>query len=207
MCPEVKHSDRAGPGVFLDRDGTVTVERGYISSPQDVEFYPNSVEAIRRLNRIAVPVVVVSNQSGIARGLLTENKLKQIHARMEYLLRSQGVHIDGVYYCPHHPDFGPPKYRRDCDCRKPATGMLREASRQLNIDLSSSYVVGDKTTDVMLGKNAGCASVLVLTGFGTLELERLGASTVDGPDFVAPDLLAAADWIIEQMGRIGSSQH
>jgi D-glycero-D-manno-heptose 1,7-bisphosphate phosphatase len=190
-------------GVFLDRDGTVTVERGYLSSPDDVELYPNSAKAIRLLNELEIPVVVVTNQSGIARGLLTEEKLEQIHAKLGFLLEARGAYLDGIFYCPHHPDFGPPKFRRDCKCRKPATGMLEDASRELCIDLASSYVVGDKMTDVMLGKNAGCSSILVMTGFGKMEAEKLGASAIEGPDYVASDLLAAVEWIIEDAGGNG----
>ena len=151
------------------------------------------------MNVEQVPVVVVTNQSGVARGLLTEENLLEINARMIQLLGSEGARLDGVYYCPHHPDFGPPRYRIDCHCRKPATGMLERASDDLGIDLSSSYVVGDKMTDVMFAKNAGCKSVLVMTGFGRSELVRAGSSTVESADFIADDLLDAVNWIVENI--------
>jgi D-glycero-D-manno-heptose 1,7-bisphosphate phosphatase len=182
--------------VFLDRDGTINPDKGYMNHPDLMELYPGAAAAIRRLQEAGLAVAVTTNQAGIAKGFLTEDTLEHIHARLEELLSLEGVRLDGLYYCPHSPQDGNPPYRRECDCRKPATGMAHEAAADLGLDLSRSYVVGDKRTDVEFGRNLGAVTVLVLTGYGLGEWD-FNRDTFPPPDHVAQDLAAAADWIIE----------
>lgn len=179
--------------VFLDRDGTIIREVGYLSEPSGIELLPGSVEALKRLKAAGFILVVVTNQSGIARGYYGEKELAAIHVTLDKMLKGQGASIDAYYYCPHHPEHGDV---RDCPCRKPRTGMAAQAAREHGIDLAGSYFVGDKASDVEMGKNAGGRSILVLTGFGIREkgvLEELGIS----PDTVCEGLPEAADWIME----------
>jgi len=168
--------------VFLDRDGTVIEEKHYLSTPEGVELLPTVGETIARLNELGVPVVVVTNQAGIARGYFAEDCLAPIHARLDALLAGYGARIDHYEYCPHHPTEGLGKYRRDCDCRKPRPGMLQRAAELLQIDLSQSLMVGDRPGDVQAGQAAGCRSALVRTGYGSgvvltdLELPRFSGA-------------------------------
>src|SRR5262249_57911234 len=132
------------PAVFLDRDGTMNVDVGYLSSPDQLEVYPYTAEAVRLINESGMLAIVVSNQSGIARGFLTEQTLEMIHARLILLLEQEGARLDGIFYCPHHPTIGDPPYRRACDCRKPQPGMVLRAAELHGIDLSRSILIGDK---------------------------------------------------------------
>jgi D-glycero-D-manno-heptose 1,7-bisphosphate phosphatase len=182
--------------VFLDRDGTINPDKGYMNHPDLMELYPGAATAIRLMQEAGLAVVVTTNQAGIAKGFLTEDTLGRIHARMEQLLTAEGARLDGLYYCPHSPRDGNPPYRQECDCRKPSVGMAERAAADLGLDLSRSYVVGDKRTDVEFGRNAGAITVLVLTGYGRGEWE-FNRGTFPPPDHVAQDLTAAADWIIE----------
>lgn len=171
--------------LFLDRDGTINIEEEYLSDPDRVELIPGSAEAIREANEAGLRVFVVTNQSGVARGLHSEADILAVHRRLEELLSVRGARLDALYYCPHHPDAGSPPYRKVCRCRKPKTGMLEQAVKTFGIDLASSFIVGDKCTDIETGKNAGCGTVLVLTGYGRTESGRCK------PDHVADDLLSA----------------
>ncbi len=180
-------------GVFLDRDGTINTEVDYLSRPEDLQLIPHAAKAIREANRLGVRVFVITNQSGIARGLLTEHELARVHRRMEQLLAEKGARLDGIYYCPHHPDYGEPQYRKTCTCRKPKTGMLQQAAREFEIDLKASFVVGDRCVDMMAGERARCGTVLVLTGYGATEQEECVSST--RVDHVAPDIYAAWKYI------------
>jgi D-glycero-D-manno-heptose 1,7-bisphosphate phosphatase len=182
--------------VFLDRDGTMVRDVNYMRSPGQLRLLPRAGAAIRRLNENGFAVVITTNQSGVARGLLTEADLAEIHSLLERRLARYGAHIDGIYYCPHHPDVGAPKYRRRCRCRKPAPGMLLRAARDLNLALERSFAVGDTRRDIEAGRRAGCRTVLVgagrtRTGTGTSEPES-------GADHVAADLFDAASWILAQ---------
>ena len=182
-------------GIFLDRDGTINEEVEYITSPDEVKLIPGAAEAIHRANVSGFKVIVITNQSAIARGLLTEEKLKTIHQRLSELLEGDGAHVDGIYYCPHHPDIGEPPYRTICDCRKPLPGMLRKAARDHDIDLSQSYVVGDRSIDLETGNAIGAYTILVRTGYGNHEADSIlknGGKT----DFIAADLLEAVDHIL-----------
>ena len=178
--------------VFLDRDGTINEDVGYLDSPDRLKLLPGAAEAIRQINQSQLKAVILTNQSGVARGYYPEEKLKEIHEHLETILSDQGARLDGIYYCIHHPDEG-------CQCRKPSVGMLEVASRELSIDLSRSYVVGDKATDIQLAHNAGAKGILVLTGHGINDLPRLDPSL---PNFVARDLSEAVQWIMEDVRKV-----
>ena len=179
-----------GPGVFVDRDGTINEERGYIARVEDLSLLPHSAEGIRLLNRLGLKVVVVTNQSGVARGYLTEERLREINAYMERLLEEEGAKLDGVYYCPHHPFYGDVNYRQNCPCRKPEPGMVIRASAYYLIKPNLSYTVGDKKEDIELATRIGAKSILVLTGMGRKMIQE-GAR----PSYLAANLLDAALWI------------
>jgi D-glycero-D-manno-heptose 1,7-bisphosphate phosphatase len=183
--------------VFLDRDGTICEEVGYLNSVHQMRLIPRSAEAIRRLNEHGFKVVVITNQSGVARGLILEQNLNDIHTEMIRQLREEGASLDGIYYCPHHPTEGNPPYLQECTCRKPATGLLKKAAADLNLDLSSSYMVGDHFSDIECGRRVGAKTVLLLTGHGRQALERQG-EWPSQPDYLAADLYEAVNWILQQ---------
>ena len=182
---------KGSPAVFLDRDGTINEDSGYLADPSDLRLFPVVGLGLRLLQEGGFRLVVVSNQSGIARGYLTEVMLAEIHQRLESLLGAEGVTLSGVYYCPHHPEGAPP-YRQVCHCRKPQGGLVERAAREHNIDLSRSYVVGDQLVDIELARQSGMTAILVLTGQGRLAL----GSGHGQADHVATDLAAAARWIL-----------
>ncbi len=188
------------PAVFFDRDGTLIDDVGYMKSPEDVRVIPGTGNAIHALNERGVLVVVISNQSGVARGLLTEDDLLPIHTRMRDALAQDGGRVDRIYYCPHHPTEGNPPYRIACSCRKPGTGMLQEAVSEFSIGLQRSYVVGDKSSDIRAGIAAGARTVLVLTGYGPAALEECRANGIH-PDAVCPSVVEAVEYILEQQKR------
>lgn len=167
--------------VLLDRDGTIIVEKYYLSSPDHVELLPGAAEGIRLMRALGLATVVVTNQSAIGRGFFCLDKLKQIHLRLRKLLATYGTQLDAIYACPHHPDDG-------CNCRKPAPGLAWKAAVKFQADLSRSFMVGDKACDIEFGKNIGAITILVRTGYG----ERVAASGEIQPDFVVKDLLEAA---------------
>lgn len=176
-------------GLFLDRDGTINTEVDFLRSPDELRLLPGAARAIREANLAHVPVVVITNQSGIARGYLTEDDLARVHERLRDVLASEGAHVDAIEYCPHHPTTGSQPYRVACDCRKPGTGMLTRAAERLGIDLGASYVIGDRCVDMEAGVRAGCRTVLVLTGYGETERDECRERLTI--DHVAPDLYAA----------------
>jgi D-glycero-D-manno-heptose 1,7-bisphosphate phosphatase len=169
------------PAVFVDRDGTIVVERYYLADPDDVELVPGAVRALAELAAAGYALVVVTNQSGIARGLYDDAAFHAVQRRVEELLAAEGVHLDAVFYCPHHPDFTGP-----CDCRKPGTALFRRAAAELGLDLARSFFVGDRLKDVVPAFELGGRAVLVRTGYGA---EHEAAA---GPDVVVVDDLAAA---------------
>jgi len=177
-------------GVFLDRDGTIIQERGYLSDPAAIELIPGAARAIRLINRLGLPAVVVSNQSGVGRGYFPASTVEEIDRRLRLLLEQEGAFLDGIYFCPHLPDAG-------CPCRKPEPGMLQRAAEELRIDLPSSYMAGDKAADIEAIHRVGGKGILVLTGYGRAEQEDKGETL---SDFVAQDLLEAAYWIMVQEG-------
>jgi D-glycero-D-manno-heptose 1,7-bisphosphate phosphatase len=196
--------EKLRPAVFLDRDGTICEEVGYLSNPAQLILIPGSAEAIRELNQQSMFAVVTTNQSGVARGYFTEADVAAVHARLRELLAEKGAKVDAIYYCPHHAEKGLGPYRVACRCRKPQPGMIERAAGEFPVDLENSYVVGDKLSDVEFGKGNGLRSVLVLTGFGREELEKISTtSDVCRPDFVAENLWAAVHWIINDLGKRG----
>ncbi len=152
--------------VFLDRDGTINVEKEYLYKVEDFEFIPGAPEAIKSLKDAGFLVIVVSNQSGIGRGYFDEQAVEVLHRHIQEELSGHGTSIDAFYFCPHHPEKGGGDYKIVCDCRKGGPGMLLQAADEYNIDLGNSYMVGDKLADIEAGQRAGCTPVLVLTGYG-----------------------------------------
>jgi len=182
--------------VFLDRDGTVAEEVGYVNHVSRVRLLPESAEAIRRIREAGFLVVVVTNQSGVARGYFEEPLVLQANQRLRDLLGDRGAVLAAIYYCPHHPREGSPPYRQECDCRKPRPGMLLRAAREHGIDLPSSYMVGDGIVDVEAGRAAGVTAILVLTGYGRGQVEHRRSRWPVEPNHVAENLSAAVDWIV-----------
>jgi D-glycero-D-manno-heptose 1,7-bisphosphate phosphatase len=154
------------PAVFIDRDGTIIEEAGYLDRLDRVLFYPYAFDAVRLLNRAGYAVVIVTNQAGVGRGIFGEQFVHDTHAVIASRLAEAGAAVDGFYYCPHHPEATVSRYRVACDCRKPAPGMLRKAAADLDLDLARSYAIGDKWSDVQAGEAAGTRSLLVRTGYG-----------------------------------------
>lgn len=184
------HRPLKGVTIFLDRDGTLNRDSSYIKTPEELELLPGTVEAVTRLKRAGAKLVLITNQSGVARGFFTIEALKAIHARLLTLLDPSRETLDAIYFCPHHPDDG-------CLCRKPRTGMVERATADLGLDLSLCYVVGDQGRDIELGHRIGAHTVLVTTGPTSLEsLARLKAEG-RSPDHVADGLAAAAAWIMD----------
>ncbi len=155
--------------VFLDRDGNINVEKDYLYRIEDFEFEPGALEAIKIFKDLGYLVVVVTNQSGIARGYYSEKDLETLHGYLEEKSLESGGCIDGFYYCPHHPEKGMGEYKKECDCRKPGPGMFLEAKKDLNVDFEKSLVIGDKMSDVKAGKDLGMRGILVRTGHGKKE--------------------------------------
>lgn len=182
--------------VFIDRDGTINEEVQYLANLQDFKLVPGVGEAIKLLNEDEFKVIVVTNQAGVARGYFGEDKIKEIHQEMRRQLREKGAYLDGIYYCPHHPTEGVGKYKKNCWCRKPNPGMVEKAAKDFNLDLGKSYVIGDQLIDVKLGNNAGCKTVLVLTGYGRESYRKKDDCEVR-VDFIANDLKKAVEWILK----------
>lgn len=179
--------------VFLDRDGTLNVEKEYLHRAEDWQWIPGAIEAIRLFNTAGLVVIVTTNQSGVARGFYSEQAVRDLHASVDRWLMAEGARVDGYYYCPHHPNYGDV---RDCDCRKPAPGLLLTAAREHDIDLENSYVVGDKASDVGAAQAVGATPILVATGYGQAERAKVGADV----SFM-PDVLAAARDIMARRAR------
>lgn len=175
--------------VFLDRDGTINAEQGYLREPQAVRLLPTVCEALTLLNALNIPVIVVTNQSALGRGLMSEVEFDAVNTALWQALQACHVHYDALYYCPHPPDLVPP-----CACRKPCPGLLLQAAADLNLDLSRSYMIGDKQSDLDAGYAAGCHTILVRTGFGEITYKAL-VQQPRQPDCVAATLLEAAQWV------------
>jgi histidinol-phosphate phosphatase family protein len=175
----------AEKAVFLDRDGTMNKDVPYCRHPEDFQLFPGAARAVRWLNEHGYKVIVVTNQSGVARGYFTEEMLGLVHQEMRNQLAEENARIDSIYYCPHHPDD-------NCECRKPKPKMILQAARKHDIDLKSSFMVGDKAHDIVLGKSVGCRAVLISSDPADTSKEPCL------PDYVAADLGEAALWIIEQ---------
>jgi D-glycero-D-manno-heptose 1,7-bisphosphate phosphatase len=188
------------PAVFVDRDGTLTEEVGYVNHPSRLQLLPRAAEAVRRLNSAAIPVVMVTNQSGVARGYFSEETLAVVNAVLVDQLERAGARLAGVYVCAHHPTEGAPPFRAECDCRKPKPGLLIRAANDLGLDLAASWMVGDKPSDIEVGRRAGTGTVLVLTGYGRGEWEYRRQAFPAPPAYVADDLLDAVEWILTTRG-------
>jgi len=184
--------------IIMDRDGTVCDEVGYVNHLERVSLLPRSAAAIRAANEAGFQTVVVTNQAGVARGYFAESLVDEVHDRVRELLAADGARVDGIYYCPHHPEVGEPAYRKVCTCRKPLPGMLERARDEMGIDLPSSYMIGDSVKDLLAGRRAGTTTVLVLTGYGRGELQYQSHAWTVKPDHVADDLLDAVTWILER---------
>lgn len=178
--------------VFLDRDGTINVEKNYLYRPEDFQFIENAPEAIALLKKHGYQVIVVTNQAGVARGYYTEEDVKRLHEYINEQLRKWNTQIDAFYYCPHHPTAGIGKYKRNCNCRKPKTGMFEQACRDFEVDLENSWMIGDNKGDIEAGRNFGLRTILVRTGYGE-ELEKEGFK---GSCEVIDDIYGAADILI-----------
>jgi D-glycero-D-manno-heptose 1,7-bisphosphate phosphatase len=180
------------PAVFLDRDGTISEELGYLNHASRFRIFPFAAAAIRKLNCAGLPVIVVTNQSGVARGYFPESLVREVHTLMLSQLASAGAHVDAIYYCPHASSDA-------CACRKPNIGLLEQAAREHHLDLRKSFVVGDRHGDITLAHNAGARSILVRTGYGEGELAWHAKNWPVQPNFITPSLTEAADWILEQL--------
>ncbi len=188
--------------VFLDRDGTVNEEVGYLANLSKLRLIPGAGAAIRRLNEAGFQVVLVTNQSGVARGYFPESLVHEAHERLFEMLKSEGARIDAVYYCPHHPKAGNSHYTVDCDCRKPKTGLIDRALKERAIDIRHSYMVGDKWSDVELAQRAGAHAILVASGFAPDDPGNKRPELLPDPDFTASSLMEAVEWIIgHEAGR------
>jgi D-glycero-D-manno-heptose 1,7-bisphosphate phosphatase len=182
--------------IFLDRDGTLNRDVGYPSDFRQIHLYPFSFGAVRAIRRLGFLPVVVTNQSGIGRGLIPEPALRDIHRRLAALMKKNRAGLAGIYYCPHYVAPADPRYSRDCACRKPKPGMGRRAAADLNLDLRSSYMIGDKVEDILFGRAIGAVPVLVLTGYGRKSRAAFQARRAGpGPAHVTRDLGTAVRWI------------
>jgi D-glycero-D-manno-heptose 1,7-bisphosphate phosphatase len=184
--------------VFIDRDGTISEEVGYVNHPARYRVFPYAAAAVKTLNDAGWLAILVTNQAGVARGYFAEELIAQVHSLLRQELERGGARLDAIYYCPHHPSVGAPPYRLDCDCRKPKPGLIQRAARELDIDIAASWMVGDRYGDVLLARNAGVHAAFVLSGYGRGEWEYQRAGWQHQPDLVADDLLAAVREIIER---------
>ncbi len=192
---------RSRAAVFLDRDGTLNVETGGVLKEEGLQLLPGVGAALRRLRHEGYRLAILTNQSIIARGQAGEADVAAIHRRLEWELGKEGAYLDGIYVCPHHPDYGSPgervEFKRECQCRKPATGLLERACAELNLDLGRSWVIGDQTRDIEMARRAGVRSILVETGFAGRDGQFRAT-----PDFVASNLTAAADVILRHRNAV-----
>ena len=186
--------------VFLDRDGVLIDEVGHLSRIDQLNLLPGTAEAVKRLNDRGVPVVVITNQSVIGRGICSEDQVNRTHSALETMLAGCAASITRFYYCPHHPTAAIGQYLKNCDCRKPKPGMLRRAERELGLNLRRSFVVGDQITDLESGWRVGCRTVLVSTGAGLETLNELDEAPRQ-PDYFADGLGSAVDWILDNLGK------
>ncbi|HLA13080.1 MAG TPA: HAD family hydrolase [Pyrinomonadaceae bacterium] len=181
--------------VFIDRDGTISEEVGYVNHLSRFRLFPYAAQAIRLLNDAGWLAIVVTNQAGVARGYFDEEMIQQVHQQLSAELQAAGARLDQIYYCVHHPSIGEPPYRLACDCRKPLPGLITRAAREFSIDLAQSWMVGDRYSDVELARNAAVKSAFVLSGYGRGEWEHQRESWRYQPDLVSENLLTAVQQI------------
>ena len=189
------------PAVFIDRDGTINEQRGYINHLSRFELLPGVIDAVKLLNKNNFFAIIVTNQSGVAFGYYPVSLVHQVHQLMTKSLEREGATIDGIFYCPHHPKGTVPEFTADCDCRKPKTGLVSLALEAFDIDMSNSYVVGDRYVDIELAIRLNLRGVLVKTGYGLGEMEYVIPDMPLKPNHVAEDLLDAVKWILNQEGE------
>ncbi len=188
----------SNPAAFLDRDGVLIEEVNYLCEVGQVRLIPGAAEAVANLNLAGVPVVVVTNQAGVARGYFPEGRVAEVHAYLDELLAERGAWVDRYYYCPHHPDAAVAQYRVECECRKPRPGLLTRAARELGLDLIASFLVGDKASDLAAGGAAGSRTVLVRTGHGA-KVDTTAAEARWNLVRVAVDLNEAVRHLLPEM--------
>jgi D-glycero-D-manno-heptose 1,7-bisphosphate phosphatase len=179
------------PTVFIDRDGTINKDAGYINSLKNFEMYPFAPQAIKLLKDNGYLVVIITNQAGIGRGIFTEDFLSQVHNKMRVILQKNGTDIDGIFYCPHYKGSKIPAYNIDCDCRKPKTKMIDDAIKLLSVDTSNMFMIGDKHTDIQMGINAKCKTIMVKTGYGEGEIANDYSKWKLKPGLITDNLLTA----------------
>ena len=182
------------PAVFLDRDGTLLEEAGYLDRLDRLVFFPFTIDAVRLLNRAGFPVVVVTNQAGIARGIFKESFVAEAHEHITQRLAAAGARVDAFYYCPHHPEAVVEEFRQTCECRKPKAGMLMRAAADLDLALDRSFVVGDRWHDLEAGQTVGARTVLVRTGYG--KTEEAAPRPQLQPSAIVDNVMAAVSWIL-----------
>lgn len=182
---------------FIDRDGTLSEEVGYVNHPTRFRLFPYAADAIKKLHDHGWLVIVITNQAGVARGYFSEEMVITVHEILSAQLKSAGTFVDGIYYCAHHPTVGDAPYRLDCDCRKPKPGLIKRAEKDFDLDLSKSWMIGDRYSDIELAHNAGTRSIFVMSGYGRGEWETQRQSWKRQPDVVAEDLLEAADHLLK----------
>jgi D-glycero-D-manno-heptose 1,7-bisphosphate phosphatase len=184
--------------VFIDRDGTISEEVGYINHPSRFRLFPYSAAAIKLLNDNGWLAIVITNQAGVARGYFAEDMIQTVHETLRQDMAATDARIDAIYYCAHHPSVGEPPYRLDCDCRKPKPGLIRRAADEFGINLAESWMVGDRYSDIELARNAGVNSAFVMSGYGRGEWEHQRQNWDYQPDLTANHLLDAVKRIIEE---------
>jgi D-glycero-D-manno-heptose 1,7-bisphosphate phosphatase len=189
------------PAIFMDRDGTLSHEVGYVNHPSRFRLYPWATDAVRAVNRASWLAVVVTNQAGVARGYFPESVFDEVQDRLRRGIEAGGARFDAVYACLHHPSVGEPPYRADCDCRKPRPGLLRRAEAELGADLARSWVIGDRHSDLLLAWSVGARGALVRSGYGLGELTYLAERWPRQPDLVAENLLEAVERILGRDGE------
>ena len=184
--------------VFIDRDGTISEEVGYINHPSRFRVFPYSAAAIKLLNDSGWLAIVVTNQAGVARGYFAEDMIQTVHDALKQEMAGTDARIDAIYYCAHHPSVGEPPYRIDCDCRKPKPGLIRRAAEEFDIDLARSWMIGDRYSDIELARNAGINAAFVMSGYGRGEWEHQRHNWAHQPDLTANHLLEAVKRIVEE---------
>jgi len=189
------------PVVFLDRDGTLNVEKGYIRKIEDLVLIPGAAKSVKRLNDAGIAAILITNQSGAARDYYPESHINDLHKRLQSLLAEEGAFLDAVYYCPHVPNGVVPSLTKVCDCRKPAPALVQLAYNEFpDLEKAKSFMVGDKEADMGLALNANLQSIMVKTGYGEQTIKTLAKQGIE-PDFIADDINEGVDWIFKKLAQ------